>query len=161
MAKTNVKTKFQIQEFLNDLLSPASKHEIGKRVVTQCKQMIASGQSPVRGHGRFDGYSDSYQEQIKDGDLDNKTVRPVNLKQTGRMLYQFTYDLREQGIAVGFVDADPEVVAIARKHQKGEGRMPARRMIPEGQEEWAVSVMQIIKKVYSERLNAIIKRSNK
>jgi hypothetical protein len=56
----------------------------------EIKDSISKGISPVEGEGRFQGYSDSYLEQIKKqtGYLkgSGKRKRPVNLFVTGTML---------------------------------------------------------------------------
>jgi hypothetical protein len=56
MAKVKVTARFQILEFIDRFVDGATANAIGKTVVTEAKAMIAEGQSPVRGHGRFEAY---------------------------------------------------------------------------------------------------------
>jgi hypothetical protein len=64
--------------------------------------MIKKGLSPVKGYGRFVGYSDSYLKSIKSGYIENKQKRPVNLTVTGNMLRSFFIRKSSLGLFIGF-----------------------------------------------------------
>lgn len=165
MARSNTTVKFQILEFIDNFIDDATANAIGRTVVDEAKEMISSGQSPVRGVGRYAVYSDTYKSAIKTakrGDLLAKTVRPVNLHLSGEMLdgYGFRHK-NSTTLEIGMVSGSKERKEIAGYHQAGTRRMPARPLVPGENEEWAVSIMRAIRDVYGKRLRQLIERSNK
>jgi hypothetical protein len=162
MAKTKVTTRFQILEFLDKFVDGATASAIGHTVVDQAKDMIASGQSPERGWGRFDKYSESYKSAIKGNSYPGKKVRPVNLNLTGEMLSGYSFRrVSDHVIEVGMTKGSAERKNIAEYHQEGTSRMPARPLVPHEGAEWAVSIMRAIRDVYGKRLRQLIERANK
>lgn len=65
MAKAKATVRWKILEFLDNFVDDATANDIGQAVVDEAKHLIESGQSPVRGVGRYEGYSDSYKRWIK------------------------------------------------------------------------------------------------
>lgn len=165
MARSNTTVKFQILEFLNNFVDDATANAIGKTVVDEAKDMMASGQSPVRGIGRYKVYSDAYKSAIKTakrGAMREKTIRPVNLHLTGEMLDGYGFRRKSaNSIEIGMVSGSTERKEIAEYHQKGTRKMPARPLVPGENEEWAVSIMRAIRDAYGKRLRQLIERSNK
>lgn len=56
MAKVKVTSRFKMLEYINKLVDGTTAEAIGATVVETAKEMIAGGQSPVRGWGRFEAY---------------------------------------------------------------------------------------------------------
>jgi hypothetical protein len=163
MAKVKTTVRFQILELLDSFVDQTTANTIGQTVVDEAKRMISEGQSPVRGYGRFDGYSDTYKQTIKNNprtEFSDKNVRPVNLSLTGKMLSLFGFRVRGQAVEVGFVRSG-EHAELAEIHNEGLGKMPQRRMVPGDGEEWSVTIMRAIRDVYETRLEKIIRQANK
>lgn len=163
MAKVKVTTKFQILDFIDNFVDGTTASAIGRTVTETAKEMIASGQSPVRGYGRFDGYSDSYKKDIKGtlGKRYRKTVRPVNLLLTGEMLDGYDFEIRGDSVFVGMVKGSEARKEIAGFHNDGTPNMPQRKIVPSDGEEWAVTIMREIRDIYGKRLSEIIRQSGK
>jgi hypothetical protein len=176
MAEITVTVDWDIDQYLGELVDDATIESIGSAVVEQAKEMIAAGISPVAGLGRFEGYSDSYKAAMqgkvmfrnvnghvvamgnrKDPRLEGKNPRPVNLELTGDMLEAYRYRRGpDDSLEVGYMGA-PE---YAEFHQAGTDRMPARKTVPDDGETFAETIMDEVKVLYSERVSAIIDKSN-
>ena len=164
MGKPNVKVQFAITDYINQFMDSTTKNSLGQGVVDEAKDMISSGQSPVKGNGRFEKYSDSYIKFIRStlGVEYGKTVRPVNLKLSGGMLDAYGYKSNKDSVSVGIISSSSSKEnEIAGYHNDGTDKMPQRQLVPKDGEEWAVRIMRVIKEIYSDRLSDIIKRSNK
>jgi hypothetical protein len=165
MAKTKTTVRFQILQLIDRFVDGATANDIGRTVVSDAKALIASGQSPARGLGRFVKYSDSYRAAIRKHRLPNqqKEVRPVNLWLTGSMLkgYGFRISTKPNTLEIGMVKGSARDKEIAGYHQSGTPKMPARPLVPGQNEEWAVSIMRGIRDRYSKRLAFLIRQSNK
>ncbi len=165
MAKVKVTVRFQILDFIDGFIDGTTERAIGDTIVDSVKEMIASGQSPVRGWGRFEVYSDSYKEKIRGeyGQGLSKGVRPVNLYATGEMLedgYGWQHK-DDTTIIVGMVNGTAERKEIAGYHNEGTDKMPARPIVPQQEQEFAVSIMRDLADVYGTRLRKLIADSNK
>lgn len=157
MAKVKVTTRFKIIEYIDRFVDGTLANQIGQTIVTEAKRNIAEGQSPVRGHGRFERYKD---RKKYPGEL--KPQRPVNLLLTGEMLRGYGYKARPDGVVeVGMVDGSRQRKEVAALHNEGTPNMAMRRMNPQDGEEWSVRIMRAIKELYGKRLTQIIKASNK
>ena len=78
-----------LKKKLEMLKSPITKEdasEIGKQVITEMKDQISKGISPILGQGRFPAYKNPDKYPGK-----RKPKRPVNLKLSGNFLYDLTY----------------------------------------------------------------------
>lgn len=157
MAKVTVKAKFDILSLLDRFVDARTTNEMGRAVVDEAKALIATGQSPVQGYGRFEAYKDrtKYPGKLKD-------ARPVNLFLSGDMLDAYDYRAgKRDSIDVGVIKGSPAVRERAQAHNDGEGHLPQRRIVPGQGEKWAVSIMRRISDVWSRRLGELIRQSNK
>lgn len=84
------------------------------------------GLSPVEGYGRFDKYSESYTKKIQSGYYGNKSVRPVNLKLTGKMHKSIGSKQIKNGFMIFFTDKK----AIYHNETGAGGSMVIRKMLP-------------------------------
>lgn len=157
MAKVKVTTRFRILEFIDKFMDGTTISAIGNTIVDTAKEMISEGQSPVRGHGRFERYKDRTKYP---GDL--KPARPVNLKLTGEMLSGFSFKyVGNNTLQIGMIEGSKDRKDVARYHNSGTGKMAMRRFIPQEGEEWAISIMREIREAYGKRLETLVKASNK
>ena len=157
MAKIKVTARFAILELIDRFIDNATANDIGRTVVTEAKRMIAEGQSPVRGYGRFERYKDrtKYPGKLKD-------ARPVNLYLSGDMLKAFGHRISgKDAIEVGMVKGSELQNDKATGHHTGDGYPVQRRFIPGEGEEFAVSIMRAIRDIYGKRLASLIRKSNK
>lgn len=132
----------------------------GRIVRTMEKEIIKSierGVSPVKGEGRFDGYSQSYLDSIKAGTHSkySKRKRPVNLKLSGKLLKSFFIKVTSKGIKLGF---DNKLADI--HNRKGAGKSKAvRRMLPTNSgEEFSRSITTRLKEVLDDVAKTIFKK---
>jgi hypothetical protein len=68
---------------------------------------VRKGISPVKGFGRFKGYSEGYKDNMKYSEAVkkyNKKQRPVNLRLSGDMMRGFHWILRKTGFRFQFTD---------------------------------------------------------
>jgi hypothetical protein len=104
----------------------AAALELKNQVVKE----ISEGRSPVaRAGGRFQKYSDSYQNAIDKGYYSkfNKRKRPVNLRLSGRLLKSiYTRTLDKNRVRIGFAD---QLADIHNRQGAGKSKV-VRRMLP-------------------------------
>lgn len=128
--------------------------KIGKEVVTEMKDMISKGISPIQSVGRFEGYKNP--EKYPG---DRKPKRPVNLRLTGDFLNNLKFQVISQAkdyfVRVGFFDRDSQLKEEG--HRVGHNRQPKRPTIPEGNEQLAQRIQRIISGLLRERIRQIIK----
>lgn len=155
MSKVKVTAKFQILDLLDQLVNENTNHAIGRTIEEEARKMIAEGQSPVKGYGRFERYKDR-----KKYPGDQKPARPVNLNLTGQMMRLFGYRLKGKAVEVGFIKRGPHG-DLPEYHQEGTEHMAQRRLTPGEGEEWAVSIMRRIRDLYEKRLEKFIRQTNK
>lgn len=157
MAKVKVTTNWPIIELIAGFNSPQLQRDVGEAVVDEAKRMIASGQSPVKGYGRFERYKDRIRYPGK-----QKSARPVNLDLTGEMLQGYDHKpLSDGSVTVGMVRGSSKRKEIAQAHNDGTDVMAQRKIIPTDGETWAPSIMRKISDVYRNRLYQLIRQSNK
>lgn len=89
---------------------------------------ISKGISPVKGEGRFVGYSETYIHEIKAGEFKeySKLVRPVNLKLSGEMLASGDTSPTANGVRIIFTD---ELADIHNRQGAGKSKV-IRRLLP-------------------------------
>ncbi len=157
MSKVKTTTKFDITAALDQFMDQKTTDDIGLKVNEAVQDLLSKGISPVRGERRFEGYKnpDSYPGG-------KKPKRPVNLYLTGEMRNWLRYRKKdEKTIEYGFLEGTPQdILARANKHQDGDPNTAARPMLPTQSEQWAVSIIRLLKDLYSARLKDIIKKSN-
>lgn len=157
MARTKVTVKFQILEDIQGFMNSTVVDRVGGTTVRMAKDMIARGRSPVEGHGTFEAYSDP--DKYPGG---RKPSKPVNLELDGTMLSYFTFRRGPSNkIHIGMLNAPAKELAKARAHNNGEGTSPERRFIPHEGENWAKPIQEAINRLFEERLDELIRQSNK
>lgn len=154
MAKVTSTAKFKILEFIDQFMDGTTANAMGRDIVDSAKQMIASGQSPVRGGGRFARYKNR-----KKYPGDKKEAAPVNLYLTGDMLAEYGFIAKNDSLFVGFNNGGKQA-EIAGYHNSGTDNMAKRQIVPNEGDEWAVTIMRTIRDNYSKRLEFLIKQSN-
>ena len=133
----------KVEKLLDGIKDPINRSdglELGNIVVSEMKNLIAKGISPIKGMGRFPGYKnpDKYP-----GDL--KSKRPVNLYgfSKNHMLDSLKVKSSRKGnngceVIIGY--ADEESNLKEQGHREGVKGQPKRPTIPTGSEEIAVSI---------------------
>jgi predicted AlkP superfamily phosphohydrolase/phosphomutase len=143
MIKLNLKKKLEEKKV---------KEKIAELIISQVKEHIARGVSPVRGQRRFERYKnpDKYPG-------DRKTKRPVNLEMTGEMLNALDWqDSEGTTVTIGFFD--PEQSEKAKYHNDGTANMAKRQILPtKKNEEFNVSITRLIRDLYARIISDIIK----
>jgi hypothetical protein len=129
---------------------------VAEVVTTFSQRLIASGQSPIRGDGRFTKYKNEAKYPGK-----RKPRRPVNLNLTGEMLRYLRAWIDGNKLYFGFrATGTPEDVLVrAKAHQEGTADMAARPMVPTDGREFAVSIQKAVNDIYVSSLRAIIRAS--
>ncbi len=95
-------------------------------------------------------------------DYPDKQVRPVNLELSHDMMNGYGFELvNPTTIKVGHVNGPAKSKEIAGYHNEGTKKMARRATVPQPGEEWAVSIMRIIRDRYGARLAQLIRQSNK
>ncbi len=158
MPKVKTKAIFEFFDAIEKFVTPGFAEEVGSAVVSEARELIAAGISPVRGEGRFERYKDrkKYPGKLKD-------ARPVNLYLSGEMLDD-GFGFRQKGeksIEVGMVKGSEERKKIASYHMDGTPTMAARPFVPQEGQEWAVSIMRKIADLFQKRLQELLFASNK
>ncbi len=161
-AKVTIKLSLPLLKKLNaikteNVVNDGFADRIGSMVVSLMKALIAVGQSPVRGFGRFAQYKNPSKYP---GGKKNRT--PVNLSLTGDMLKELNYRRSGNKIEVGILpDAPNKIKIIARVHNTGErSDIVQRQFIPNDGEEFVISIQSKIKSMFRERVLEIIKARN-
>lgn len=191
MAKVKVTTRFRILDFLDGFIDDTTANAIGQTVVDGAKELIASGQSPVRGYGRFEEYkaagnSKRIKAWAKGSSKENAKAIRAQAKAVLESGYPYNvmkkypdkkvrpvnlylsgemlayYDYVVQDSSIFVgVQGDSHAVEIAGYHNDGTEKMAQRKLVPGDGEEWAVSIMRDIRDLYGARLAEIIRQSNK
>lgn len=125
------------------------------------KPLIASGTSPVDGYEarRFKKYKDPKKYPNK-----KKSRTPTNLYLSGVMLSWYrAYKLTANILRMGIPSEAPQDVKdralgnnVGTVKDDGTEAVPARRFIPQVGETFRISVLRKIKKVYADRLAALL-----
>ena len=93
-----------------------------------------------------------------------KRIRPVNLRLTGTMLdgLSYTFNAAKQMVTIGIFSGKAKLEAETHNLGTQEPDVPTRQFIPTGSgQEFTVSIMRLIKEVYTKRINSIIEESNR
>lgn len=128
--RVKVDVKIGALRSIKELNKPENQRAIGDAIVKGMKDLISSGQSPVKGFPRFVEYSGArkrktrktargrkstakslgYPFNVQD-EYPDKKVRPVNLKLSGDMLAELKADPITRGVRIGIIDAEQAVKA--------------------------------------------------
>ncbi len=160
MAKVKVRT---VGKIITEKLSAsksqveAYKKALGESVVTEIKQFIARGQSPVLDEGRFAPYKD---KKKYPGDL--KASKPVNLYLSGDMVNAIGFKKNDgSSISVGLMTGDSEILKRAKTHQEGTEFVAKRKFIPDGEgDSFAVKIQRTIRNIQETFIDDLIKKLN-
>lgn len=171
---TKVTVRLPVIDALKDVLSPKNSQKVGKEIIESSRALIATGQSPVAGYGRFENYSGAKQsiggkKKANKGypfnvqkQYPNKQVRPVNLELTGEMLDALEVKPTGTGPRVGIFDS--AMSERARKHNLGDPDhgIPERHFWPtRAGEKFTATIQRNIKDTYADIVGAILKKNNK
>lgn len=144
----NFKALNQLSGQITDAIKDVSRREVeslGKEIVTEMKDMISKGVSPIQGDGRFPGYKKGYPNSARSR-YPGKRSRPVNLKLSGEFLDALTFKVLGSSpnyrVQVGFFDSEN---ALKEKgHREGANGQEKRPVIPQGSETFAKSIQTLI-----------------
>lgn len=141
-------------------VNSATKRAAGKAGVTEMQELISGGVSPIKGRGRFPGYKKSYKDRIRrgGGDFSSKSIRPVNLRLSGKFLKSLNFKELRNGISIGFYGQEASRSAKKESgHRFGTNRQRKRPIIPRGSENLAASVSDKISQVLEKAIVQKIK----
>lgn len=188
MAKKKVTVSVQLdfgKQILEGVNNPFFLTKLGASSVRLIKAQIASGNSPVRGEGRFKAYaaqrSDASSNYPKDAttqkNYPSKGTRPVNLKLSGDFLRGYKFFIQNAGnitnsfgttvkrlLFVGYRNPDKRTVNLLATHNEGDNKhVPRRPIIPNVTkgEEFSVSVQQNIIESYRKQVENVINKINR
>lgn len=131
------------------------KKELRSNISKKLREVILSemnkGNSPTKSK-KWVPYSDSYKDAIKDGRYSRfrKRTVPVNLKLSGKLHKSLDVRLVNGYLKIEFKDEK------ADWHDKGAGRLPVRRILPNENEEFSnkiqrlfdMSIKKLVKKYF-------------
>lgn len=173
MADKIVTTKFNTRALksfvkrLNDVPRAFRKEDaekLGNEVITEMKDMISKGTSPIKGVGRFPEYKHAgvpgkYPASVR-YKYPDKRDRPVNLSLSGKMLRALkrrTYQAKWGfGFEIGYFD--PEEAKKERGHAAGVKGQPKRPTIPVGGREFAEKIQRLVNRRFREAISRAVKR---
>lgn len=146
-----------IKKFERDAVVEARKSNLDTIIRDEILERIAKGRSPVKNGGNFEKYSDSYKKQIRRRRYPGKSIRPVNLKLSGKMLKSLFVKIRSNAARLVYtIGFNSE---IAEYHNDGTNKMPARRLLPTKKgETLAKPILTIIRRILEQSVNRVAKR---
>jgi hypothetical protein len=148
MVIVRVGKNFDLNKYFKDKLNLQNTLEVIQKagpdiIIPEVIKTIEAGNSPVKGYGRFEKYSDVYVEQMKKGKLGGKKPRPVNLTLTGKMLRSLISRDTKSGFVIYFTDK------LAKIHsEEGAGKSKViRKLMPQSgtDESWKEVIVRPLK----------------
>lgn len=137
------------------------RHFASKTVPGNIIKSLEKGVSPVKGKGRFLGYSDSYFDAIQAGRYQRfgKNTRPVNLKLSGKLYKSLKVTKTKTGFIVKFTRKVGKwnLAEIHTKYGPGGKSEYIRPMLPQDGERLSDSIMRESNKL----LRMLMKRAFK
>jgi hypothetical protein len=133
-----------------------AKRDLREKLQEEIVANITAGNSPVKGVGRYEKYSDSYRSDIKSGRYReySKRTRPVNLRLTGDLLKSLFVKVTSKGLKVGF---DNRLADIHNRRGAGKSKT-IRRMLPTNDgEEFNRSITTRLREVLNRVANKIFR----
>lgn len=133
-----------------EIVSSGFVSDLNQRVVEEkIKQFIAGGNSPVSGERRFRAYKDK--DKYPAG---RKSSRPVNLKLSGEMLDNYKAEkVSGSSVSIGISSKAPsDVKEYAEANNIGTEHIVARRFVPVSGEQFNVTVIRMIKTIFTKRI---------
>ena len=130
----------QLLRFARDLRKEALK-DLRKKINVEITELMADGISPTQGGAWHSEYSQRYKRQIAAGKYRGKSISPVNLRLTGKMYRSLSAksNLSKGTMTLKFNDSEK-----ALKHDKGVGRLPVRRLLPNDGEKFHANIRALI-----------------
>jgi len=130
----------------------ANKAEVAEQIISDMKESIAAGVSPVRGERRFVAYKDP-----KKYPGDQKNKRPVNLYLSGDMLAALkAYPAAGAGVNIGIKGTQG---VKAKAHNDGTKDIPRRHFMPsDAGDAFTVTITRRVRDLYARFLSDILKR---
>lgn len=163
MSALNVKVKINLKKYRTLVRSSAVNLEVVNQfrneVIPMIRDLVATGRSPVAGHGRFEGYKnpDNYPGKGKNK---LKPRRPVNLYLTGEMMKEYSaWKVDGATIKLGYdINSSRDLKDKVRANNEGTEHIPERRFIPINGEKFTVSVMRVVKNIFTQRLKRLFSK---
>lgn len=139
-----------VNKVKKQFISDASK-ELKEIIIDE---NILKGNSPVKGEGRYQKYSKSYETAIRAGRYSEygKKTRPVNLKLSGEMLDSFFIKPIPDGIRIGFSDKK----AVYHNIQGAGKSKTKRQLLPNDEQEFKPSIIKRIREILLEAVNKVL-----
>jgi hypothetical protein len=158
--KVDVTVEFspELKKALEDIKKPIDRdtaQKIGDDITADMKRLIASGQSPIKGNGRFPAYKDPKKYPGK-----RKSKTPVNLELTGEFLDDLTSKAISDpaGYATRVTYDGQKSQDKERGHREGANGQPKRPTLPAASgEDFAVSIKTRYTKTIRDRIIAVLK----
>lgn len=149
-----------------NIIDKRTARKTGKVVVSEMKDRISKGTSPISGGGRFKKYKDA---KVYPGNRKGK--RPVNLELSGHMLKGLKSDTELEFTGGYSTDIfydnrgkDKNGSTAAEKesgHREGVNNQPKRPSLPsEPGEKFRRDITNKIRAIYSDRVLKLIKKVN-
>jgi hypothetical protein len=158
--KIDLKVFEKLRKKLKDVRQPADKStavRVGKSVVKAMRDTTASGNSPIRGKGKFPPYKDPSKYPGK-----RKGKTPVNLRLTGAFMksLRFTTKKVKLGIQTSIGFSSKKSRDKEDGHREGVNKQPKRPIIPSvGRgERFSEKIQRIVNRIYQERVRQITKK---
>ena len=148
----------KLAKALKDIKKPIDKEtasEVGEVVVAEMKRLIATGQSPIKGAGRFPKYKDPDKYPGK-----QKAKTPVNLKLGGELLDSLQHKPVTDPFGYAAEISYPDGLSEDKEkgHRKGTNGQPKRPSLPSKSGEDFVQVIKTkVTKVIRDRILSVLK----
>lgn len=171
--KVKITYKFDTLKDLKKNISDDDLLEAGQAISTEIKELIASGQSPVDGQGRFTQYAvnrgrgpNAYPRSVQKT-FPDKTITPVNLSLNGSYMSKYTHWVsKTKSMFLGFKDPNAKTIALFEAHNLGlntKKGVPMRKHLPDakGGETFTAAVRLEIVRQFTKIVDNVIKKSRK
>jgi hypothetical protein len=151
---TSLDTIAKRLEGLKKPITRKDAEEVGDGVVTEMKNLITKGVSPIEGNGRFEGYKNPKKYPGK-----RKPKTPVNLTLSGDFLDALSYSTVQSPSGYGtkiFYQGSKENKK-EEGHREGANGQKKRPTIPLNGETFAARIQRVFAEIYNKRINILSK----
>lgn len=152
-AKLLAKLAPRLSELTNRAIDARTASVIGRTTISQMKDLISKGISPIRGKRRFPAYKPSYRKTRR---RFGKRLRPVDLNLTGEFLKSLKFTTRGGTTIINYQgrkQRDKE-----RGHREGANNQRKRPTLPQGRESFAEKIVQSQINIYAKRLEKVLSK---
>jgi len=112
----------------------------------EIQEHIARGVSPVARYGKYKAYSKSYKKQINAGRYPGKSIRPINLWLTGKMMKSLKGKPSRDGFTIWFSDGTADF-----HNNLGAGKSRViRKMLPDDDETFNQTITRKVDKLFKD-----------